>query len=330
VQGPLEITAAKVVVEDMNAGQHLQIDSPDIQIRARAPGDVLLRDGKTTTDGGTDLVADSISFSTLPTIVPNATNDPVLLGVGSGGVSAPGKLSAFEVKRFTQAVDRVTPGDMTGPNGQVLDLTATGRTIVGDPTKEIPRERPLTETSLGPQFSNQHPGPAPVVDAEQVLAYLRCGDAGGVGAGCDAADSEELAGVQNWQDSALATPRADQLAQSYRALRAHKLSAVFDQAASGFRQSQGFGEFDAAAFARYLESGAQPLARTVIHQLANLLVEVDLLGLAPADEARVRRELASQLAAEADVDGFDADAVLLAVDQTSIELPQQASNEARR
>lgn len=332
VQGALEITAQQVFVEDVNAGQHLQIDSPDINIRARGPGDLMLRSGeiKTNADKGTDLVADSISFSTLPKIVPNAANDPVLLGVGSGGVSAPGNLSAFEVKRFTPGVDPVRPGDMTGPNGVVLDLTADGPTIVGDPTKEVPRERPLTDPSLPPRFSAEHPAPGPVVDAEQVLAYLRCGDAGGVGAGCDAADSEELARVQEWQNSALATPRADQLAQSYRALRAHKLSAVFDAAGAGFRKSQGFGEFDPAAFAQYLESGAQPVARTAIHQLAYLLVEVQLLGLAPADEARVRQELASQVAAEADLDGFDTDAVLQAVAATPVALPLQASNAARR
>jgi filamentous hemagglutinin family protein len=330
VQGPLEITAAQVSVEDVNAAQHLQIDSPDINIRARKSGEVLLRNGQTTTDGGTDIVADSISFSSLPKIDTNTFVGPVLLGVGSGGVSAPGNLSEFEVKRFTQGADPVRPGDMTGPNGVVLDLTAGGRTIVGNPSEDVPRERPLTDPSLPPRFSKQQPGPAPVVDAGQVLAYLRCGDAGGVGAGCDDADAEQLAGVQDWQDSALATPRADQLAQSYRALRAHKLSVVFDQAGAGFRKEQGFGEFDSAAFARYLESGAQPVARTAIHQLANLLVEVDLLGLAPADEARVRHELASQLAAEADLDGFDTDAVLQAVAATSIELPQQAANAARR
>ena len=330
VQGPLEISAQHVSVEDVNAAQHLQINSPDIQIRARDPGTLLLKNGQTTTDGGTDLVADSISFSTLPTIDHGASTAPVLLGVGGGGVSAPGNLSDFEVRRFTPSVDRVVPGDMTGPSGVVLDLTATGNSIVGDPSEDVPRQRPLTDPYLPPRFSKQQPGPAPVVDAEQVLAYLRCGDAGGVGAGCDVADSEELAGVHDWQNSALATPRADQLAQSYRAMRAHKLSAVFDRAGTGFRQAQGFGEFDSAAFARYLESGAQPEARTAIHQLAYLLVEVDLLGLAPADEMHVRRELASQLATEADLEGFDTDAALQAVAATSIELPQRAANETRR
>src|SRR5262249_24927710 len=150
-------------VEDVNAAQHLQINSPDIQIRARAPGDVLLRDGQTKIhDGGTDLVADSISFTSLPTIIPDATHDPVLLGVGSGGVSAPGNLAAaFEVKRFTSGVDPVRAGDMAGPNGVVLDLTATGGTIVGDPSQELPRERALTDPSLPPRFSGQHPAPGP-------------------------------------------------------------------------------------------------------------------------------------------------------------------------
>jgi hypothetical protein len=57
-------------------------------------------------------------------------------------------------------------------------------------------------------------------------------------------------------------------------------------------------------------------------RLATLLVEVDLLGLAPDDETRVRHELAAQLAAEADLPGFDTDAVLAAVAATPIGLPE--------
>ena len=58
-----------------------------------------------------------------------------------------------------------------------------------------------------------------------------------------------------------------------------------------------------------------------MRQLATILTEVDMLGLAPEAEAQVRNELAREFAAEADVPGFDADAVLAAVAATPIGLP---------
>ena len=319
VQGPLSIQASHVHVGDLNAARNLSIRSPDIQIAARAPGLVKQRNGTFAMDDGTDLVADSIAFSSVPTIDGSGT---VSLGVGGGGVSTPGRLDGFVVRRFTSSVDHVTGQDMQGQDGEVLDLRPTGPAVVGNPSEDIPRERPLTEPGMPPRFSDEKPAPAPDVEADQLLAFLRCGDAGSAAA-CDAADTERLGAVRDWSDSALATPRAEQLAASYREMRSRDLSAAFDAAGAGFRQSQGFGEFDAAAFAQYLEqSGQHPEARAAIHQLANLLVEVDLLGLAPEDETRVRRELASELAAEADLPGFDADAVLDAVAATPIELPE--------
>ncbi|HVH16779.1 MAG TPA: hypothetical protein VNF72_00640, partial [Myxococcota bacterium] len=205
---------------------------------------------------------------------------------------------------------------------QILDLQATGRAVVSNPAEDLPRERPLTDPSLPPRYSEEGPAPAPGVDANQLLAFLRCGDAAGPSADCDAADAGLLGSVSDWPDSALATPRAEQIAASYREMRSRDLSAVFDAAGAGFREAQGFGEFDAAAFARYLEqSPDHPEARAAIHRLAGVLVEIDLLGLPADDETRVRRELAGALAAEADLPGFDTDAVLEAVEATPIELP---------
>jgi hypothetical protein len=326
VQGPLGIRANTVTVGDVNAASQLSIDSPDIRIRARAGAPILLMDGSTVTDHGTDLVADRVRLSSVPTVLdPGAQPDGVRIGVGGGGISAPsGIFESFQVVYATPDVQHVTTSDMQGPNGQVLDLEARGRAVVSDPASDIPRERPLTDPSLAPRYSKEGPAPAPAVDAEQLLAYMRCGDAGGPEAGCDTADAEQLGAVRDWSDSALATPRAEQIAQSYREMRSRDLSAAFDAAGSGFREAQGFGEFDPAAFARYLEqSSDHPEARAAIHRLANVLVEIDLLGLPPQDATRIRRELAGELAAEADLPGFDADAVLLAVDATPIELPSK-------
>jgi hypothetical protein len=210
---------------------------------------------------------------------------------------------------------------MAGTGDQVLDLTPTGRVIVGYPSEDMPHERAITEPALAPRTSEEGPGPPPAVNAGEVLAYLRCGEPGGGTAGCDPSDAAALGAVRAFDDSALATPRAAQLAASYREMRSRDLSAAFDAAGAGYREQSGFGVFDPAAFARYLESGAQPEARAAVHQLALLLVEVDLLGLAPQDETHVRRELASQLAAEADLPDFDTDAALTAVAATPIGLP---------
>jgi filamentous hemagglutinin family protein len=318
VAGPLSIQAASVRVSDLSAARSLSVDSPDIVVVARAPGLVEQRDGGTLTDQGTDWVADRMSLSSVPTIEGAGT---VTLGVGGGGVSAPGSLSAFEVRRYTPGVDEVSASDFFGVDGRMLDLTATGERVVSNPSEQLPRESATTTPSLPPQASEAQPAPAPAVGADALLAFLRCGEPDAP-TDCDAAATAPLDAVADFPHSALATPRAAELLAAWRELRARDLGAAFDAAGAGYRAASGFGELEGASFGAYLEASREHAdARAALRQLATILTEVELLGLAPEDETRVRRQLAAELAAEADVPGFDTDAVLEAVEATPIGLP---------
>ena len=329
--GPLTIQAASARFTDLSA-TGISVDSPQIQIVTRAPGPVLQRDGTTTMDSGTDVVADEMDFSSVPTIDNSVANlpDPVVkLGLGSGGISAPGKLSAFEVVRFTPNVNAVDRDRMVGTDGSILDLTPSGANVVGNPADSIPRPRPEPRPTLPPSMGHEAPAPPPPLGAEQVLAYLRCGSPEGVGAGCDAAETQALGSLRDFRDSALATPRAVDVAGLYRELRAHPLGPVFDAAGAGYRKAHGFGELDGRSFGAWLESAPDyGDARAALHRIATLLVEIDLLGLGSDDETRVRHEIASEVAAEVDLPGLDADGVLEAVAQTPIGLPPSRSASA--
>jgi hypothetical protein len=178
-------------------------------------------------------------------------------------------------------------------------------------------------------MGHEAPAPPPPLGAEQVLAYLRCGSPEGVGAGCDAAETQALGSLRDFRDSALATPRAVDVAGLYRELRAHPLGPVFDAAGAGYRKAHGFGELDGRSFGAWLESAPDyGDARAALHRIATLLVEIDLLGLGSDDETRVRHEIASEVAAEVDLPGLDADGVLEAVAQTPIGLPPSRSASA--
>ena len=321
--GPLSIQADDVRIADVNATQ-LTIDADTITVFARAPGQVTRADGTTPaqTDTGTDIVADSMRFSVVPEI--EGAGATPRLGLGIGGVRAPGNMGAFDVVRFTGSESGVDRELMFGANGELLDLTPSGGTIVGNPTQDLERIRPTPEPTLQAQPSDEAPAPAPMLTAEQVVAYLHCGTDTGPSTGCDADDHAPLAAVGNWQGSAFATPRAGELAADYREMRQQDLSAAFEQAAAGFRAESGFGEFDSQRFAHFVETSPEATdARAAIHNFAELLVGVELLGLSPEQSERARHQLADELAAEAELPGFDGDAVLAAVAATPIGMPPE-------
>jgi hypothetical protein len=256
-------------------------------------------------DEGTDIVA-----TARPSSVPIDGRRRARRRASASAAADPraGQPSGFEVVALHGRRGRRRSRALFGTDGRILDLTPTGNPVIGNPSQQLPRERAVTVPSLPPRFSDQKPAAPPAVDSEQVLAFLRCG---GALTTCDAQAAASLATLTDFDASTLATERATDLAARYRALRSRDLSAAFDAAGTGFRQASDFGEFDPQAFGAYLEATREhEPARTAIHELATLLVEIDLLGLAPEVEAQLRRDLASDLAHEANLPGFDADAVL--------------------
>jgi Ni/Co efflux regulator RcnB len=240
--------------------------------------------------------------------------------VGGGGISAPDEIfDHFAVDYATPDVQHVTAGDMQGPDGTVLDLQATGRAVVGNPSEDIrcasARSRSVAAAPLHEGGSLRRRPPS----TPSSSAYLRW-RRWRAGRRLRCSGRARLGAVRDWQDSALATPRAEEIAQSYRLMRARDLSAVFDRAGTGFRRRRASASSTRPPSpAIWSRAASTPRARCD-HRLANVLVEIDLL--APGrGRARVRREVAGELAAEADLPGFDTDAVLLAVEATPIELP---------
>src|SRR5262249_32911340 len=125
VQGTATIKADHVLLGDVNA-LDLAVDSPDAKVRARAPGKVLLQQGGVADDQGTDLIANTVAFST-PVSVEGAGPTP-RIGTPDGHATNAGPLSVHTLPNPVRTADLVR-GRIT-----VLDLTLL-------PT-ELPNETP--------------------------------------------------------------------------------------------------------------------------------------------------------------------------------------------
>jgi hypothetical protein len=296
----------------------IAVDAPTILWKGRDPSLLLLADGSYINDAGGDLVANDIAVSSVP-VWDGEGSEPAFI-LGSGGVSAPSSLAEYDVLRLTENSDAVTPAILTGPDGSILDLTGNGLPLVGDPTSEVPRPAPGVAPELGPRLDAAQPAARPQVNAEQVLAFVRCHADAAAGA-CD----PERAGIAPPPESALATPRATDIAMRYRALvtgpdaRA-RLRAAFTLAVRDYRASTGAAEVDGARFYGFLrESPGQSETLEQLNELARLFVEIEMLGMPEADTYSVQRALAESFAEAAG--GLDADAVMDAVRTSAIGLP---------
>ena len=214
----------------------------------------------------------------------------------------------------------MTPALLTDPDGVILDLAGSGPPLVGDPTSEVPRTAPGVAPNLGPRTDATPPAARPQVDAEQVLAFVRC-VAGSAAGTCD----PDRAGIASPPGSALATPRAMDIAMRYRELvtgpdaRA-RLRAAFSLAVREYRERTGDAEVNGARFYGFLrQSPGQRETLEQLNELARLFVEIEMLGMSEADTRSVQRALAEAFAEAAG--GLDADAVIDAVRASAIGLP---------
>jgi hypothetical protein len=172
------------------------------------------------------------------------------------------------------------------------------------------------------------------VSAAEVLAFLRCSgvySGATANAACKPSDETALAAVRRFEESALATSRAREITARYRELVAspgagQRLRAAFASAGAGFAATQEWhdGSLDGEAFYRYLANApeAQRPALASVRELAWLLTQIELLGLADADTRRLRQTLAQEFAAAANLQGLSAEAITAAVDASPIGLMQ--------
>jgi filamentous hemagglutinin family protein len=301
----------------------LAVDAPTIVWKGRDPSLLLLADGSFITDAGSDLVANDIAVSSVP-LWDGEGAEPAFV-LGSGGVSAPSSLADYEVIRLTENSDAVTSAILTGPDGAILDLTASRNAagnalpLVGDPTSEVPRAAPGVAPQLGPRLDAALPTARPQVGAEQVLAFVRC-HAGAAAGACDPQPADLAP-----PETALATPRAMDIAMRYRALVAGpdaraRLRAAFGLAVREYRALTGASEVDGARFYGFLrQSPGQRETLEQLNELARLFVEIEMLGMSEADAHAVQRALAEAFAEAAGE--LDADAVTDAVRASAIGLP---------
>lgn len=327
VVGTFELSAGEQATVADVAAVELSIDAPRIVWKGRAEGELLLADGTTTTDGGVDMVANDIALAAVPEWDGVGTT-PTLV-VGSGGVGAPGSLGAFEVVRLNDDLDAVTTASFAGPEGVVLDLTGAGPPLVGDPTADLPRPEPAVAPALGPRRDDAAPAAQRQLNGAQVLAFIECADVAGAPPGaCPDAAAAQRAERASLEDSALATPRATDVAARYRTLVASsdaraRLRASFGLALRAFRESGvAAGPVDGARLYAFLY--ASPPYREIleeVNELARLFTEIEMLGLTADDTRAVERAVAEAFAASVGDPEFDADTVLDAVRASGIGLP---------
>jgi len=197
VAGRVDLLGSTVEVGDVSA-LDLSVTSPDARVRARPAGIVQLKGGGTGQDGGTDLFANSISFSSAPTVegsgpaprlaTDSATN-PGTLEVRS--LESP--ISASDLFRGTVPLDLAilpsSPGNETPLRGPLIDGIALLRTS----------DEAATGSALAPT-------------AEETLAWLRCA-------------AEERSDCKAVPESPLDTPRGQDLAQRARDLLGSSVGA---------------------------------------------------------------------------------------------------------
>lgn len=326
VIGPLSIRAGQgVSVGDLSATS-LRIHAPSIVIHGRDPGPVELPNGATRTDRGVDWVANDIRTNVTPAwdgvgLRPNNVGARPTFVLGSGGIDLGGGRLPFEAIRFEPGGQAVTVASLVGPDG-VLDLTGTGRPVVADPTRDVPRPLPRVTPALAARFSDTEPVAPPSVSDAKLLAYLGCrAPSGGP---CDPEEARQALDMPSFGESALATARAREIAADVQALLGRPdgpalLVAAFRPVEAAYRRAAATGPVDGAALYR-LVAGDPALApaHAKLDRLARALAQVELLGMAPDDTARARRALAAAFAEAAGMSGLDADAVLAAVDASRI------------
>jgi filamentous hemagglutinin family protein len=322
VVGPLDVQAGGAVRVGDLAADTIRIDSPDVVMLGRVPADVLQPDGSFITDEGVDWVANEIVV-TSPLTWDGAGGGRATLVLGSGGIFVPNSLVGFEVLRFTEDIDAVTAGSFAGPADEVLDLVGTGPEFVAIPTREIPRLEPGVEPQLAARASDAEPSAARPPSAPELLAFVRCVDAGPACGEADRATFDQLGSPRG----ALATERAREIADRFErgvtSRDAHaRLRATFAVAARRYRESGARG-IEGAAFYRFLaQSELHGEARREIDTLAVLFTQVELLGMSDDDTAAARRAIAGDFARAVALPGFDADAILAAAAESPIGPPR--------
>ena len=290
--GRLDLEGASVRVTDLSALE-IAIDSPDTEIFARDPGLVRLPNGSQIGDAGTDLIANTVSFTTAPTSIGSGNTPRIATESGSAE-----NAGGFGVS----ALGAPVTADQIAANGEVFDLAI----LISDPGHETPElEGGPIVPPLEPQPSQDQAGPGAPVSSEEVVAFLSCAPLGEEMAPSDCAPSAPPA-----YGSALDTERAAEVARAYR-----ELLGESTRARAG-RESLANAALNAEA---ELGAAASPAGRLYLTEIARVLGQVRLLGLGPR-YPEVRRDLLESIARSISPD-LDAARLAAAVDARAMGMP---------
>jgi filamentous hemagglutinin family protein len=291
--GRLDIEAASVRVTDLSA-LDIAVDSPATQVFARAPGLVHLPSGQLVGDVGTDIIANTVSFTTAPTATGSG-NTP-RIGTQSGSATNPG---SFAVSQLPTAV---TPGQLAA-NGKVFDLAI----LVSDPGHETPElEGGAVAPPLALYASQDKAGPGEPVSGAEVVAFLSCAPLGEELAPSGCAETPPPA-----YGSALDTERAVEVARAYRELLGDSPRSRAGRESLANASSNAQAELGAAA---------SPAGRAYLTEIARVLGQVRLMGLGTR-YPEVRSDLLTAIAGAIGAPRLDAARLGAAVDARAMGMP---------
>jgi filamentous hemagglutinin family protein len=290
VAGSLAISGSTVRVTDLSA-LDISVTSPDIQIFARPAGAVDTPGGGTIADRGTDLVANTMTFSTAPTVV------------GAGPQPRIATLSG-------SATNAEIPGGTLPSAIQVADLASSTRLFdLAIPTPDPGHEtQELSFAPVAPPLevlvSKDKAAPGPAVSREEVVAFLSCAPLGEelAPSGCTDAPLPTYG-------SALDTERAPEVARAYRDLLGERGRAGRESLANAASASGGD-----------LGAAASPAGRAYLTEIARVLGQVRLLGLG-ARYPEVRSDLLTAITGAIGAPGLDSERLGAAVDTRSMGMP---------
>ncbi len=293
VAGSLALAGNTVRFTDLSA-LAISVTSPDAQIFARTPGTVATAGGATLVDGGTDLLANTVAFSTPPSVVGGGAAPRIATLSGSAPNAGPIQVGMLPAP--------ITAADIAS-GSRVFDL-AIPTLDPGHETQELSTD-PL-EPPLEVYASQDRAGPGAPVSREEVAAFLACAPLADEAApgGCEATAPPAYG-------SALDTERAVEVAHAYRELLGDSPRA------SAGRASLAHAAADPSA---PLGSAASPAGRVYLTEIARVLGQVRLLGLG-ARYAEVRSDLLAAVAAAIGSPQLDAARLGPAVDARGMGMP---------
>ena len=272
----------------------IAVTSPDIQIFSRESGPVVLPDRAVFTDGGTDVLANTVSFSSAP------------VAVGSGPAPRIATLSGAAQNAGAIPVTRLpAPVSLSSiANGSRAFDLAIPSVDPGHETQEI-ATRALVPP-LAPQASGDQAVPGEPVSSEEVVAFLACAPLGEEFAPTGCGET-----VQPAYGSALDTERAVEVARAYRTLLGDTPPEMAGREALARAAADPKAE---------IGSASSPAGRDYLTEVARVLGQVRLLGLGDGYR-EVRADLLAAVARAIGSPQLDAARLGAAVDARAMGMP---------